>query len=99
MFMLTAVHYLFVMRSIPTQLPNRQQTPSSTHGFRKTLVGWLAAYLAFLAVLLAVSYPVVVGGVVAGATMAVLGGRVLRRRREHRTRRVCLPTTGVCVDV
>ncbi|WP_227354287.1 hypothetical protein [Haladaptatus salinisoli] len=87
------------MRSIPTQLPDRQQTPSSTHGFRKTILGWAAAYLAFLAVLLAVSYPVVVGSVLAGATAAVLGGHLLRRRRDHHTRRVCIPATGVCVNV
>lgn len=93
------VHYSSVMRSIPTQLPNRQQTPSSTHGFRKTLLRWVAVYQAFLAVLLAISYPVVVGSGLSGATAAVFGVLMLRRRREHRAQQAAFSITGVCVDV
>ncbi len=62
-------------------------------------MGWAAAYLAFLAILFAVSYPVMIGSVIALALAVAFGSRVMRRRREHSTQRVCIPATDVCVEM
>ncbi len=63
------------------------------------MVGWAAIYLAFLAMLIAISYPLVTGGAIALALVTAFGIRLLQRRRDHRTRRVCIPATGICVTM
>jgi membrane protein implicated in regulation of membrane protease activity len=56
--------------------------------------------LALLAAVVAVSYPVATVLVAAIALAATSAVKTVRdhRRRENRTRTVCVPNTGVCVE-
>lgn len=78
MLMPIAIHSLTVMKSIPSQRLNSQQHLDQTHGLRQTLIGYALLYGMFLIVLLAISYPIVVVGILAFATTAGLGVHVHR---------------------
>ncbi len=74
--------------------------PNPAYDPDETLFGWALLAGLLVAVLLAVSYPVlfatVLVTVVATAVTVVVG--VDFRRRHGRSRTVCVPRTGVCVE-
>jgi hypothetical protein len=78
--------------------------PRSSHSAQRTLPGALGATLLAPALVMAVLYP---AAAVAVAALAVAVGLALRplrrlyraRRRAGRTREICVPKTGVCVEV
>ena len=99
MLMSIAVHSLTVMKSTPSQLPDRQQNLDQTHSLGHTLIGYGLLYGIFLVVLFAISYPIMVGSVLVLATTTATGVLVHRRRRDHLARRRCVPVVGVCAEL
>lgn len=90
------------MRYTPGPAPSR--VPRPRHSLQTTAVGVVLAVLLAPALVLTVSYPVVAVSVVVLTLAAKLLFGTLRRfynarQRRGRTRRVCLPKTGVCVEV
>ncbi|MFC4356625.1 hypothetical protein ACFO0N_01540 [Halobium salinum] len=76
-------------------------TPTGTvHSFRETVLAWTLLFAAVNAVLLAVSYPLLVAAVVVAATLTAAATVLVvdGRRRAGRTRTVCLDRVGVCVE-
>lgn len=74
--------------------------PNPAYDPIETLLGWAILFGLVLVVLLAVSYPVafavVLVSVVVTAVTVVVG--VNYRHRYGRTRTVCVPQTGVCIE-
>jgi len=74
------------------------------HSLQRTAVAAVTATVLIPVVVLAVAYPVAAAAAV-GAALATLplvtGFRRLHRRRERlrRTRRVCVPKTGICAEL
>jgi hypothetical protein len=66
----------------------------------QTFFGTAVLFAAFIAILLAASYPLLFAGAV-GVALATAASVTLAldyRRRTGRMRRVCVPKTGVCVE-
>lgn len=96
------LYCLPVMRYTPGPAPSRDRR--SLHSLQTTTVGTVLAALLVPVLVLAILYPAVGVGVVALALASTLLVRIFRRlyharQRQGRTRRVCLPKTGVCVEV
>lgn len=92
------------MRPRTRDRPADSLGPRPTYSPARTLIGAALLVAAFLALLVAASYPesaVLVGSVaVAGGLTARTARERLRSRREaDRGREVCVPATGVCVEV
>jgi hypothetical protein len=77
--------------------------PRPAYSLRKTLLGTALAAAAFLAAVLAVTHPAATAAALLAAVAARTAVRRLdrfrqTRRRDGRNRRVCVPTTDVCVE-
>lgn len=89
---------LHVMRRRPERtLPARRRRPA--YSPRATLAATAVLLAAVAAVLVAATHPVVATAAVAGAVAWSVVRRLGRRRHGDRTRRLCVPGTGVCVEV
>ncbi|UPV74989.1 hypothetical protein M0R89_02725 [Halorussus limi] len=80
------------------------EDPRSDHSVRRTVAATVLTALLAPALVLFVSYPVTATGVaalgLAGLFAAKTAQRFRRtRRRENRTRNVCVDRIGVCVEV
>lgn len=71
------------------------------HRPRRTLTGALLTVVLVLGLLLAIESPVLVAASAALLAGSLLAGRRLRTHlgRRRRPRRLCLPGTGVCVQI
>jgi len=87
---------------VPGRIPGPVfQSTTDDYSVQRTAVGAVAATVLIPVVVLAVAYPVAVVAAVGGALAMwplVAGFRRLRRRRQ-RTRRVCVPKTGICAEL
>ncbi|WP_134670651.1 hypothetical protein [Halorussus marinus] len=86
----------------PRRDPLRDPRPN--HGVPRTVLGAVAATVLIPGLVIAVLYPVaavsvVVSGIGAALAIGALVRRYRVRRRRGRTREVCVPKTGVCVEV
>lgn len=88
-----AVHRLDVMRRDDT-------APNPVYGLGQILVVTGVLFAGVLAVLVAVANPVAAVGAVAAAALTALATTVTLdyRRTVGRTRELCVPKTGVCVE-
>jgi hypothetical protein len=82
----------------------RRAHPESVRSFGDSLAASALVAAVTVAVVLAASYPVAATGAAAFAVAGWLAARSLGRSYRHRqragrTRRVCVPKTGVCVEV
>lgn len=92
------------MRYRPSRDPSRRLDPNSRYSIAYTLAGSALAAIVAVATVLAVFYPATATGAVALLVAGLLAVRTVRRfyrarRRDGRTRRVCVPKTGVCVEL
>ena len=88
-----AVDSLSVMTPTPA-------TPNPVYGLGHLLAATAVLFGGVLTALVAVDYPLVVATVAVAMLVAAVATTLTldHRRRLGRTRRVCLPKTGVCVD-
>jgi hypothetical protein len=96
-------HHLDEMREKPNRNSAMLPGPGPAYNPRQTFVGTAIVAAMLLAAVFATAYPVAVVSIAVGAVIArklVLTVRRLqqRRRREGRSRHVCIPMTGVCVE-
>jgi len=94
-------HSLPVMRSNSNPFPPDHVGPAPTYSIRATVVGTLFMAAVIMGVLFAVSNPVAtaLAGALALVASATVRRRCAVRRREGRAREVCVPKTGVCVEL
>ena len=95
------VHCLYVMRT--TETHTGPYGPRPAYNLRTTALGTTLVAATFLAAILAVTYPAVAATVLVATVAAGATGRRLThlwqaRRRRRQSRRVCVPTTDVCVE-
>lgn len=88
-----AVHCLAVMK-------RNETTPNPVYRPGQILVATGVTFAAILTFLVAVANPVAVAGAVAAAGVATVATTLTLdyRRKVGRTRELCVPRTGVCVE-
>jgi hypothetical protein len=88
-----AVHRLDVMRRNST-------APNPVYSLGQVLVVAGVLFVGVLSILVAATNPVAVVGAVAAAALTALATTVTLdyRRKVGRTRELCVPNTGVCVE-
>ena len=99
-----AVHGLGVMKYTASHDPTRHVDPQSMHSLGYTLVASALAAIVTVALVLAVLLPITAVGVGALAGASWLATRTFRRFYRKRraagwTRTVCVPKTGVYVEL
>ena len=99
-----AVHDLGVMKYTASQEPTRHVDSQSIHSLGYTLVASALAAIVTVALVLAILQPITAMGVGALGGASWLATRTLRRFYRTRrsagwTRTVCVPKTGVCVEL
>lgn len=92
------------MRDTPHQSPVVRPDPALKYSLGHTIVASALLALAGVAMTLAVLYPITAMGVVALAGASWYAVRTFRRFYRTRrsagwTRKVCVPKTGVCVEL
>lgn len=85
--------------SLPVMKPTTT-TPNPVYGIGPLLAAPAVLFGTVLTLLVAVEYPLLVSTVLATAflTVAATTTALNYRRRLGRTRRVCVPKTGLCID-
>lgn len=77
--------------------------PVEMHGSGIVVAASLVVLLAAVGLVFAFQTPAVAvvaaGGVLVASSVRRLRGLRQRRREEHRTRQVCIPSIGVCIEV
>jgi membrane protein implicated in regulation of membrane protease activity len=92
------------MKYRPNPDPARYLGSTTAESFVSVVAMSVLAILGIFAVVLALSYPTATAGVVAFAATGIIVVRMFRRfyrlqQRTGRTRQVCVPKVGVCVEV
>ncbi len=94
---------LSVMRSELPHDPPRHRDPAYTRGVGASLLASALLALAIVVTVVALSYPTLTAGTAVLAAAALLTARTARRARRTRRRTgritVCVPKTGLCVQV